>query len=335
MRQVTVADTTLRDGAHPQALSYTAEQVARVAAALGAAGVPVIEVTHGYGLRGSSRAFGEAACDDVTMVAAAREAAPAARVAVLVQPGLCDRDDLAAARDAGAQVARVAVASGAAASAAGYLEVARELGMIAVGFLMLAHRLGAAALAAQAQLMADSGAQVVYVVDSAGALLPEQTSERIAALRRALPSSVAAGFHAHDNLGLGVANALAAVEAGASWVDSSLRRLGAGAGNAATEALAAALERRGVRTGIDLDELLRGAEAAVDPILRHVPNVDTTSVLMARSGLYFDTLAEADELARRAGLPAPRVRRLYAEHGLVAGDRERAQSLLDDVDRRA
>ena len=77
------------------------------------------------------------------------------------------------------------------------------------------------------------GARVVYVVDSAGALVRGSAAARVQALREALPADVAVGFHAHNNLGCGVGNALAAVEAGATWLDGSLRGLGAGAGNAA------------------------------------------------------------------------------------------------------
>ena len=104
----------------------------------------------------------------------------------------------------------------------------------------------------QSRVVADAGSQGVFIVDSAGAFLTDDVRRRIAAMRAALPDDVAVGIHEHNNLSLAVANSAAAIEEGATLVDTSLAGLGAGAGNCQTEALVAVLERMGIDTGIDL-----------------------------------------------------------------------------------
>ena len=83
--------------------------------------------------------------------------------------------------------------------------------------------------------MESYGADCVYVVDSAGALVQEVLEKGFLHLKEAL--SIEVGFHAHNNLGLAIGNTITALEAGADQIDGTLRGLGAGAGNAPTEVL--------------------------------------------------------------------------------------------------
>lgn len=100
--------------------------------------------------------------------------------------------------------------------------------------------------------MADAGCQCVYVVDSAGALILEDVSDRVSALVAELGNDAQVGFHGHQNLSFGVANSVYAARAGAKQIDGTLLALGAGAGNSPTEVLAAAFERLNISTGVDV-----------------------------------------------------------------------------------
>src|SRR5699024_7731752 len=110
-----------------------------------------------------------------------------------------------------------------------HIETAKKLGLETVGFLMMSHMAPPKKVVEQAKLMESYGADTVYVVDSAGALLPNGVRERIKALKANLNINV--GFHAHNNLSLAMGNTLAAIEEGATRIDGSVRCLGAGAGN--------------------------------------------------------------------------------------------------------
>jgi 4-hydroxy 2-oxovalerate aldolase len=155
--------------------------------------------------------------------------------------------------------------------------------------------------------MADAGAQCVYVVDSAGALLPHEAADRVAALVAELGADAETGFHGHQNLSLGVANSLAAYEAGARQIDGSAAGLGAGAGNAPTELLVAVFERVGVATGVDLAGVLAAAEEVVRPSMTRVPLADRSSIVLGYAGVYSSFLLHAERAAERYGVPAHEV----------------------------
>ena len=318
--KLSIVDSSLRDGMHSVAHAFTPDDVARVAAALDAAGVPTIEVSHGDGIGGSSIQYGYAAASDNEYVQAAAQSVEDARIAVLLLPGIGTVARLAAARERGATVARVATHCTEADIAQQHIAWAREAGMHVVGFLMMSHMVEPSELAEQARLMESYGAHIVYVVDSAGALLPAGAAERVAALRDAMECEV--GFHAHNNLGCGVGNALAAVTAGATWLDGSIRGLGAGAGNAQTEVLCAALDRAGHDTGVDLFALMDVAEDLVAPLLPRPQIIDRASLLLGYAGVYSSFLLHAERAAERYSVDPREIVVELGRRGVVGGQED-------------
>lgn len=286
-RSITVCDTTLRDGSHSVAHQFTVDDVRAITRGLNAAGVHIIEVTHGDGLGGSSFAYGFGAESDLDLLKAARAELTTSRLAALLLPGIGTIDNLKEAADAGIDIVRVATHCTEADISIQHLKAAKRLGLETVGFLMMSHMTSPSALAEQALIMRDAGADTVYVVDSAGALLPHQVVERVAALRARLDDEAAIGMHAHNNLGVGVANALAAAQAGAVVLDGSCHGLGAGAGNAATEVVVAALDRAGAESGIDTRQLIDVAEDVVaQRCAGRLPTLDRESLLLGYAGIY-------------------------------------------------
>jgi 4-hydroxy-2-oxovalerate aldolase len=320
MSTVALVDSTLRDGMHSVAHQFTPVEVAAVAAGLERGGIDVLEVAHGDGLGGSSIQYGLAASTDVELIEAAVGAVDRTRVAVLLLPGVGTLEDLREARTIGAEIARVATHCTEADIAQQHIAWARENGMTAIGFLMMSHMIEPAALAEQALLMEEAGAEVVYVVDSAGALVPTRAAERVAALRQALSCEV--GFHAHNNLGCGVGSALAAVDAGASWLDGSLRGLGAGSGNAQLEVLAAALERSGQTTNANLFALMDVAEDVVAPLLPRPQIIDRSALVLGYAGVYSSFRLHAERAAERFGVDARDVLVELGRRGVVGGQED-------------
>src|SRR5712691_678318 len=297
--KINITDTTLRDGDHAMSHQFTVDHIRRVAQGLDEAGVPVIEVSHGDGLAGSSIQYGFSLEPEERYIEAAAEVIKRAKLAFLLLPGIGTRKDLKWAAERGARIARIATHCTEADISEQHIKAAKDLGLDVHSFLMMAHMVGPKKLAEQAKLMESYGADCVYVVDSAGALLTNEARERVRALRTTLSESVEVGFHAHNNLCLSVANTVAAIEEGATRVDGSANGLGAGAGNTPTEALVAVLDKLGIETGIDLFKLMDVAEDVVLPIMRHVPRIDRASLTMGYAGVYSTFLLFANRAAEK------------------------------------
>jgi 4-hydroxy 2-oxovalerate aldolase len=309
---------------------YTIEQVEQVARALDRAGVPVIEVTHGDGLGGSSQQYGVSAASELALIARARESVERARIAVLLLPGVGTRDDLDAAFQRGAQIVRIATHCTEADISGQHFKMAAELGLEAIGFLMMSHMIEPDALGEQAALMGSYGAGCVYIVDSAGALVPDGVRRRVDALRERVPT---VGFHGHNNLGLAVGNTIAAVEHGATQIDGCLRGLGAGAGNAPTELLAAVLDRMGIPAGLDVLALSDAAEHIVAPFMPFQPVPDRESIALGHAGVYSTFLLHAKRHGKRLGIDPREILAELGRRGTVAGQEDWIVDVAEELAR--
>ena len=317
-----ITDSTLRDGSHAMSHQFTEEQVRGVVHALDAAGVQVIEVSHGDGLGGSTFNYGFSLVDEFQLIRAAVDEATQAKIAILMLPGLGTVHHLQRARECGASVARIATHCTEADVSIQHFGEARRLGMETVGFLMLSHRASPEKLAEQARIMVDAGAQCVYVVDSAGALVLSDAQERISAVIGEIGEDAQVGFHGHQNLSLGVANSVLAYQAGARQIDGALCALGAGAGNSPTEVLAATFERMGIKTGVDLGQVLSAAEEVVRPFIPRLPWMDRASITQGYAGVYSSFLLHAERAAERYGVPAHEILQRVGEAGYVGGQED-------------
>lgn len=296
-KYIRLIDSTLRDGSHAVAHQFTSQQIRDVASALDETGITTLEVSHGDGLGGSSFNYGFAAEPEENWLTAAHESLKRAKLAVLLLPGIGTQEHLKMARDLGAEVARIATHCTEADISQQHIGLAKEMGMEVIGFLMLAHMSPPGDLAKQARLMESYGADCVYVTDSAGALTPNSYRERVRALRESI--GVAVGVHAHNNLGLAVANSLAAVEEGATYVDGCCGGLGAGAGNAPLEVVAAVLELEGYDTGVDLFKLMDVTDQVVRPLMQRPQIIDGAGLTLGYAGVYSSFLLHAQRAAER------------------------------------
>ncbi|AIM17057.1 MULTISPECIES: 4-hydroxy-2-oxovalerate aldolase [Neobacillus] len=299
-RDIYITEVALRDGSHAISHQYTVEQVIKVAKALNDAGVPYIEVSHGDGLAGSSLQYGLSRTNEMELIEAAVTVADRSKIAVLLLPGIGTVKDLKEAAKLGAKMARIATHVTEADVALQHIHAAKDLGMETVGFLMMAHMAPIEKLVEQAKLMESYGADTVYVVDSAGYLLPDQVAERIRALKQSIGVNV--GFHGHNNLSLAMANTLAAIKEGATRIDGSVRCLGAGAGNTQTEVLVAVLDRMGIKTGVDLYKMMDLAEDMIAPILQTPQEITRDSLTLGYAGVYSSFALHAKRAAAKFGI---------------------------------
>lgn len=321
-KKITVHDMTLRDGMHPKRHQLTLDQMKAIARGLDEAGVPLIEVTHGDGLGGSSVNYGFPAHSDYEYLTTVIPTLKRAKVSALLIPGIGTVDHLRMAHEVGVNTIRVATHCTEADVSEQHIGLARRLGMDTVGFLMMAHMNTPEGLVAQAKLMESYGANCIYCADSAGYMLPEDVKARLSALRAALKPETELGFHAHHNLAMGVANSIAAVEVGANRIDAAAAGLGAGAGNTPMEVLVAVCARMGIETGVDVFRISDVAEDEVVPIMDHPIRIDRDSLTLGYAGVYSSFLLFAKRASQKYGIPAREILVELGRRGMVGGQED-------------
>lgn len=319
---IKVHDMSLRDGMHPKRHQISVDQMKQVAAGLDDAGVPLIEVTHGDGLGGSSVNYGFSAATDEEYLRAVVPLLKKAKVSALLLPGIGTVDHLKQAADCGITTIRVATHCTEADVSEQHIALGRKMGLDTVGFLMMAHMIDADALLKQARLMESYGANCIYVTDSAGYMIPEDARSRVAHLREHLKSETELGFHGHNNLSMGVANSIAAVEAGARRIDCACGGMGAGAGNTPMEVFVAVCERIGIETGVDVFKISDVAEDIVTPILDFPVRIDRNALTLGYAGVYSSFLLFARRAEQKYGIPAREILMELGRQKMVGGQED-------------
>ncbi|MDG2046271.1 MAG: 4-hydroxy-2-oxovalerate aldolase [Halioglobus sp.] len=331
-KKIIIHDMCLRDGMHPKQHQITVEQMVTIAKAMDEAGIPLIEVTHGDGLGGASVNYGFPAASDEAYLTAVCKEVNHTKVSALLLPGIGTVDHLKMAVDCGIACIRVATHCTEADVAEQHLAMAAKYpDLDTVGFLMMAHMVGPEELVQQLKMMEDFGANCVYITDSAGYMLPGHVTERVALARAKLRPETELGFHGHHNMAMGVANSLAAVDAGANRIDGSLAGLGAGAGNTPLEVFIAVCDRMGAETGIDLFKAMDIAEDLVVPMMDQMVRVDRDALTLGYAGVYSSFLLFAKRSAEKYGLSSRDILVELGRRRTVGGQEDMIEDLALDM----
>ena len=284
-----ILDCTLRDGGHALKGSFSAEATAVVIDGLLRSGVKVIEFGRPSGI-GSAKG----SVTDEAYLKAALPFSGKGELGMFCRPDCFGDQQLDLARKYHLGFLRVGTGAASVEPSEKTISKARQAGIKVRYSLVQAHSVSPEVLAENGRKVAGYGAQSITIMDSTGTMLPAGAADYVEALAAAV--DVPVGFHGHNNLGFSVANAMAAVDAGASSIDGALGGLARSAGNAPTEMLCAVLERQGVRTGVDFYGLFHFIDERMSdlvPDFRHVPPLD---IIYGYAGFHSRNL----ELARNA-----------------------------------
>ena len=296
MTSARILDCTIRDGSYVVDFQFTPEDTAVIAAGLEGAGIEWIEIGHGLGLNAAAAGKGAAAASDEAYLRAAAATLRRAKWGTFFIPGIGRHQDLEMAAGHGMKFVRIGANAPDIAQTEPFVAAARRLGLHVSVNLMKSYAVPPERLVELSKLAEAYGAHVVSLVDSAGTMLPEGVRTYIRRMKDAL--SVDIGFHGHDNLALGMANVLAAIEAGAAVVDTTLQGIGRGGGNPVTEILVAILHQQGVDTGIDLNRLMDLSQRVVQPLLKGKGH-DPLNITSGLAGFHSSALQAILKYAER------------------------------------
>ena len=238
---VRVVDATLRDGGLVNDFYFTDEFVKALYLANLRAGVDYLE----FGFQSCSDLFDVNQCgkwkfcNDEDIRAVVGDNATDLKIAVMADVGRCDyKTDIIDRADSPIDLIRVATYLNAIPSAVQMIEDAAKKGYEVSCNIMAISNSQEGELRAALEILAQTPVDVLYIVDSYGAMYPEQVA-RLADLyvNIAVKYGKKVGIHAHNNQQLAFANTIEAVGDGVDWLDATYSSMGRGAGNCAMELL--------------------------------------------------------------------------------------------------
>ncbi len=320
-KEILIIDSTLRDGSHAVHHQLTVKQVADYSMAAEKTGIKILVVGHGNGLGASSLHLGQSAVGDTEMLTTAKKYLKSTKLSAFLIPGFGTiKDNLKPALDAGITALMVASHCTEANVTRQHIEFAVKNNLETYGILMMSHMISASELLTQAKLMESYGVNGVILMDSAGAYLTSDVRRKISTLVSGLKIGV--GFHAHNNLGLAIANSVTAVENGATILDTTSRGFGAGAGNCQMEVVVAVLEKMGYQTNLDLYRLMDISEEIVSHFMTHSQEINKMTLSSGLAGVFSGFAPHAQKAAEKYGVD---VRDIFMELGkrsIVAGQED-------------
>lgn len=263
--KIKILDTTLRDGSYAINFSFTSTDTAVICKNLEDAGFEYIEIGHGSGLNASSSEYGKTAQTDEEYMMAAEESVTKAKYGMFCIPGIARLQDIDLASKHNMGFIRIGTDVTKVTKSEDFIKKAKNHGMLVAANYMKSYALPPEKFAEKVKMSEKFGADIVYIVDSAGGMFSENVIEYFKAIRKI--SSIPIGFHGHDNLGLAISNSLTAADLGIEFIDSSLQGLGRSSGNACTEILILALKKKGIETGINFHKILDIGQTYVQPLM--------------------------------------------------------------------
>jgi 4-hydroxy 2-oxovalerate aldolase len=260
---------------------------------------------------------------------AARSHLKSTKLAVHSIPGFATINrDIKPAISIGVDIFRIATHVSEADVSQKHIEYLAENQVEVHGVLMMSHMIDLTGLIKQVSLMKQYGATAVILMDSAGYFIPGDVSERVAAIRDTIDIEI--GFHAHNNLGLGVGNALAAIERGASVIDGASMGLGAGAGNAQLENIVAAGQRE-EKINSDLYKFLELSKMVEESYPSNLPRTTSSSTQSGFVGVFSGYAPQVRAISEELGLDSNSLWREMANRKLVAGQESMIREIAQDL----
>lgn len=310
MKEIKLMDCTLRDGANVVGNGFSAELTELMIKGLIRSNIKVIELGNALGIGAYEAAGSIAPLTDEEYLKLVQPYAKQAELGMFMGAKNANEKNISLAARYGLNFLRVGANAG---DGKGFIEgikLVKQYGLTCRYSLMKAYILSPKELAEEAKMLAGAGLDEISIMDSAGTMLPEEVEEY--AYRLSNNVSIPVAFHGHNNRGLSVANAMAAVRGGATVLDCGLMGMARSAGNCATELAAAVFQRQGMLEYVDLYALLEFIEKELEPAMAkhyHCP-VKPLDLVLGLCGCHSSFVPLFREVAAAHGVS---LHRLIAE----------------------
>ena len=245
MNAIKILDASLRDGGHRTHFHFEDNVLSALLTPLDKAKIDYIEIGYRNGAIRPIENMGRAGFCDKAYLDQCRSLIKNAKIAVMMHPTNVSAVDIQTMKDSGVDLIRICVPRGGAELAGPLVDIVRTLGLqVSVNFIH-ASQYQVNELDKAVEMVSKHEPDIIYFADSNGSLMPEQVTRIYEKYTRHYPSTF--GFHAHDNIGMAMTNTIAAIAAGAQYIDASLGGMGKGIGNLKTEFFIAYLHANNIK----------------------------------------------------------------------------------------
>lgn len=298
MGKVKVVDVTLRDGGYRNNFNFTDEQALVITSSLAEAGINVCEVGYCRGSFAPKVEHGLTSNINAEFIERVRRAGGGRiELAVMVHPKNVGNEDFAMLKEQGVSMIRVCLRREQLTEGLATLSLARDYGFSVSANVTHVTAQTLSAVIDTSVRAEGAGADIICFADSNGHMLPSDVDRLISRLSNRL--AVPLGFHAHNNLSMALANAAAAIESGAEYIDTSICGMGKGAGNLHLSMLVAYLERIGTNHGFDLVKVLELSNLTAASIpFNNIPS-PLLDIIMGAYNFPFDSTKRMRETVER------------------------------------
>ena len=293
-------DCTLRDGANVVGNGFSSDLTVMMLEGLLANGISLIEYGNAYGIGAYDGDGKTAPLTDFEYLELAQPYLHRGEIGMFIGAKNATEANIALAAEKGMKFLRLGENAGDAHNAQNGISLMRKYNIFPRYSLMKAYIISPEDLAEECRMLEDWGVGAVSIMDSAGTMTPASAAEYTGALVKALKIPVS--FHGHNNLGLSLANAIAAWENGAEELDSGLLGMARSAGNLSTEMAAAFFQREGKLMEIDLLGLLNFIDTDLAPAMEkhnYRAQVSPLDIILGASGCHSNFLELFTETAKK------------------------------------
>ena len=289
---IELLECTLRDGSYEIDFQFTSKFTGKFCEKLEKLGFPYIEIGHGMGINASEK-IRKAAATDVEYAKAAESSTEKTKWGMFAIPGIAEESSIKNLTEEGMKFVRVGIDALEMRQGIEFIDGIKELGLEIYVNFMKSYALPPQEFISRVEQVINHGVHGVYLVDSAGGMLPSEIHE-IGSRLSEFANITKLGFHGHDNLGLALSNSIDLTSHGFRLLDSTMQGIGRSSGNAPTEKLIAILDRMGLVKEYDVIEILKSGEELIRPKIPYAGHsgLDTMAGYVMFHTSYMDNLLE-------------------------------------------